>query len=827
MPLLKPTECKGCPFYDKGQYYVPDTVVPGSQVYLIAQNPGPDEEAGLEMLGRHWLGGKQFNETKQVTPQPLIGATGQLLNREFLPLSGLKRSEVSLGNAIRCRPGKALGLKADELPTITAKMSLETSKTDIVRALKHCADAHLHIPKSVKVVVAMGSVALFQLTGHNDGSNWRGYVIRTTRSSMVSHLVRDCNKYHDTSKHLQGDEIDIFSTMHIAALYKGDNKRYWHSILRDFHKLGRFLKGEWPLPLPRWSDKPPTTWPKISSFDTEYNPERNNELIRWSLCDSNNNLYCVERDSNSSQLLSVKKNSTVIIQNALADIIHLSNIIPMGDVTVEDLMLAHATLYTGEPHGLNHINSIYGAFNRYKHLIDAEGSAQLYSSLDAYEPMHEWRYGILPEFKKDVQSYKVYKNYMLPLIPIIDEAQQKGARLNGQRLREVQEIYQQRIDIIKMETKELINDSKFNIGGRKQLLSLLYSDGELGNLQQDTLRKLQLKHDPSSLEYKLISYRLEYSEKAKLLSNYVNKLVDLDRIYPTHLPTQSSFRWSTIGPPLTNFPRECIALECPEYEHEWGEQCWSVRDIVLPDDDEVLVTWDHDDAEGRIYALRLDDQEDLEAYRQGYDLHTITACNLFNMALPIDLRNPHSSRADAEWRRENKWQGKDTQRRVMAKGFKHGSKYSVSYKFVRSIKNIDKYDRTMDELEDMAKAFLKVKAKTFDKKIKVMNEIKKAKVARNLYGAKRQFYDSSEATGKDGFSFMISSTVSLYNNITLILMKQRFPSCRLIHNAHDGDKMCFPRDEVPSIAELKDVIERSVSWEDREVILTAGVKVYK
>lgn len=474
MPLLKPEACRGCPFYTKGQYYVPDHIVPHSEIMLITQNPGQNEIDGHKLIKRHWLGGSRYqDEVEHVKPQPLIGATGKKLDEDYLPLVKLKRSEVSVGNAIRCRPGRELGLAADELPTVTNKMSLESSKTDIVTAIRHCAKAHLKIPPETKTIMAMGSLALYQLTGQHGGTEWRGYVIRTTRDNIYSSRRVGVDTYHDVLRPISDDEIDVFVTMHIAALNKPTNKRYSHAVLRDFYKLGRFIRREWPLPLPTWSDKPPKQWPAYSAFDTEYVPETN-QLIRWSLCDDKNNLYCVESSHDGVTTIPIRPNTTVVIQNALADISHLATLVAMDTIKVEDLMLAHATLWTGEPHGLNYINSIFGAFNRYKHLIDTHGQEQLYSALDAYEPMYCWRHGIIPEFKKDPISHKIYKERMLPLIPIIDESQQTGARLNGQRLFEIQEIYRKRLDEIIAEAREITGNPRFNIGGLKEMGKMVY-----------------------------------------------------------------------------------------------------------------------------------------------------------------------------------------------------------------------------------------------------------------------------------------------------------------------------------------------------------------
>lgn len=472
MQVLKPEACHGCPFYLKSKYYVPDMLIPGSTVMLMAQNPGASEEQGHRLIERNWVASKPVDITEEVPPQPLIGATGKLLNEKFLPLSGLVRQQVSTGNVIRCRPGHGLGMAFDELPTLTNKMNLLTSQAEVVKAIRHCKAAHFHLPSTVKTVIAMGNYAMYSLTGHTDISNWRGYVIRVPRNDILLNQTADVTTYQDVRYPGKPGEVDIFATLHIASLFKGDNKKYYHAVLRDFYKLKSFLSKKWPLQLPVWSACPPEMWPSQAAFDTEYNPNEDNELIRWSLCDTALNLYCVEA-SDSPRNIPVWQQSTVILQNALADITHLGNLIDISQVNLHDLMLAHATLYTGEPHSLNYIASIFGAFNRYKHLIHTE--EQLYSALDAYEPMHIWQRFIMPEFSKDKASYRVYCNTMLPLINIIDESQKVGVKLNGERLMSVIQSMTQRITEIKQEVIELTGEPKFNIGGSKRLKELLYA----------------------------------------------------------------------------------------------------------------------------------------------------------------------------------------------------------------------------------------------------------------------------------------------------------------------------------------------------------------
>lgn len=362
-----------------------------------------------------------------------------------------------------------------------------------------------------------------------------------------------------------------------------------------------------------------------------------------------------------------------------------------------------------------------------------------------------------------------------------------------------------------------------------------YKAAVKNNLQRDTLRKIANNPKFTDKQRELAELRVRYSEDSKLLTGYVNTLTGVSRIYPSHLPTQASGRWSTLNPPITNWPRECINPLCTQDEHEWTEQCWSVRDILLADSDEVLITWDHDNIEGKIHDIVINDVEAIKAHSEGFDLHTITCCNIFGYDYPTNLKNPHNSEEDVQWRSRYNWQGKDTRQRVLAKNFNHGAKYTESYKFVHNIKGIERYGISYKQLEQLAKNYIISKGEAWERKIDIMRDIRERRVARSLYGFRRVFFNSSAETGRQGFSHMISSTVSDYNNETLALLERAYGiNTRLLHNAHDGDKEVIKkrfitanyRDLICLEGDLKKIIERPIEYEGRSLIMTAGIKVY-
>lgn len=385
-----------------------------------------------------------------------------------------------------------------------------------------------------------------------------------------------------------------------------------------------------------------------------------------------------------------------------------------------------------------------------------------------------------------------------------------------------------------------------------------YTTTSKNNLQKATLLKLAKTN-----KSELIPLRIEYSEKSKLVTSYVNKLVNVNRIYPRHLPTQASGRWSTLGVineitreksggNITNWPRACIEPAC-QYrlqelykttsktyiEHEWTDTCWSLRDIITCDKNEVMFSWDHDNIEGKIHDLIVNDEAAIKAHREGYDLHTITCCDIFGYDYPTNRKNPHTSKEDSQWRSKYNWQGKDTKQRVLAKNFNHGSKYTESHRFVHKIQGIEQYGISYKDLEHLAKRYIASKGEAWKRKLKIMESIRRSRVTRTLYGFRRVFFDSSAETGREGFSHMISGTVSDYNNMTLQLIEKRFgDTVRLLHNAHDGNKIAiktyglskdseaFKLHTIALQKELREIIERDITYQDRSLTMTAGIKVH-
>ena len=158
--LPKPAICRDCPLYGDGMGFVPDQIVPDSELVVLAQNPGEDEEAGRQIVGWEQVGHRTHAIYKPCPPLPLIGQTGWETMTKYLPLTGFTREEVSFCNVLKCR-----WKHTNEMPTgVTLK-----------QAVDHCTTFHLKLPPKAKVVLAMGAHAWALLGGPPPITSWRGY----------------------------------------------------------------------------------------------------------------------------------------------------------------------------------------------------------------------------------------------------------------------------------------------------------------------------------------------------------------------------------------------------------------------------------------------------------------------------------------------------------------------------------------------------------------------------------------------------------------------------------------------------------------------------
>lgn len=396
-------KCRGCPFFGDGNNpFVQDEIKENTTVLIYGQNPGAAEVAqGV----------------------PFVGPTGELMEAQFLPVAGLTRDSVSIGNAIRCRVGNS-----NNLPPIDYAATRE--------ALLHCHNAHFKLPTATKLIVAQGEYAFYALTQHGTEkyhkiSDWRGYA--APLEPISGPRAFDAGIYLPARDH----RIPVLATYHLAYLFRDPTAGLitkW-----DWAKIPKILKRTWPRSLPTIQDGPPQVWPQRSAFDTEYVPETKHFLcysLAYPSAKGDGSLVLRVSEKLEPGALLADSKPHVIMQNALADLPFLEKM--MRDFTYDDIMHKHAVLWSDFPHDLGFMGSLYGSVNRWKHLDKI--NPKLYSAGDAYVTW-EINEALNNELNRDEASRRIYTDIQLKLVEIIRRAESVGVKVHQV---EAQKAYDQR-----------------------------------------------------------------------------------------------------------------------------------------------------------------------------------------------------------------------------------------------------------------------------------------------------------------------------------------------------------------------------------------------
>lgn len=122
--------CTACALAKTRTHAVPGEGNPRARIFFVGEGPGADEDA----QGR-----------------PFVGRAGQLLDR-MIAAMGLKRSDVFIGNILKCRPPNNRDPRPEEVVSCLPflQRQLETIQPEVIVALgAHAARTLLETNKSI------------------------------------------------------------------------------------------------------------------------------------------------------------------------------------------------------------------------------------------------------------------------------------------------------------------------------------------------------------------------------------------------------------------------------------------------------------------------------------------------------------------------------------------------------------------------------------------------------------------------------------------------------------------------------------------------------
>ena len=252
--------------------------------------------------------------------------------------------------------------------------------------------------------------------------------------------------------------------------------------------------------------------------------------------------------------------------------------------------------------------------------------ASNYAAEDADITMRLWKL-----FKPKLHLSKVTKVYETlerPLVRVLSDMELLGIKVDRDTLVRMSNSFSQKMVLLEEEIFSLAGEN-FNVGSPKQLGEILfdklgYSGGTKGktgaySTGADVLADLATEYD---LPKKVIDWR----QLSKLKSTYTDALQD--HIDPTSGRVHTSYiiagantgRLASADPNLQNIPIR-------------SEEGRRIREAFIAEPGKVLVSLDYSQIELRILAHIASIESLKQAFRDGLDIHAMTASEIFNVPL--------------------------------------------------------------------------------------------------------------------------------------------------------------------------------------------------
>lgn len=238
-------------------------------------------------------------------------------------------------------------------------------------------------------------------------------------------------------------------------------------------------------------------------------------------------------------------------------------------------------------------------------------------------------YKAKPELEKKLAEYEqteLYYDVELPLVFVLRDMEKCGMKVNKDALIEYGDMLQKDIDKVTQEIY-ILTGEQFNINSPKQLGEILFEKLGLpgGKKTQRGYSTAAETLDRLRADYPVVDKVLFYRQLTKLKSTYVDGLLaDMDgdcKIHSTFNQTVTATgRISSTEPNLQNIPIR-LAL---------GRE---LRKVFVPgSDDFVFLDADYSQIELRVLAHIAGDETLIDAFKNGQDIHRLTASQVFGVS---------------------------------------------------------------------------------------------------------------------------------------------------------------------------------------------------
>ncbi|MBR4643600.1 MAG: DNA polymerase I [Bacteroidaceae bacterium] len=305
-----------------------------------------------------------------------------------------------------------------------------------------------------------------------------------------------------------------------------------------------------------------------------------------------------------------------------------------------DTMIAHYLLHPEMRHGMDYLAEAYLHYQTI-HIDELIGTGKNQKSMAELKPEEVYVYAcedtditlrLKNLFASELEKeglLELFQQIEMPLMPVLAYMERNGVCIDTEGLRETSVLYSKEMQRIEEEIYQLAG-VHFNIASPKQVGEVLFDQMKITNKPKKTKTGQYATTEEILVSLKskspIVGKILEYRGLKKLLSTYIDALPQLINPETGHIHTSfnqtvtTTGRLSSSNPNLQNIPVR-------------DEQGKEVRKAFIPEVGQEFFCADYSQIELRIMAHLSGDENLIEAFNAGQDIHAATAAKIFHKTL--------------------------------------------------------------------------------------------------------------------------------------------------------------------------------------------------
>ena len=227
---------------------------------------------------------------------------------------------------------------------------------------------------------------------------------------------------------------------------------------------------------------------------------------------------------------------------------------------------------------------------------------------------------------KELGVEELFWNIEMPLVRVLADMELNGVCLDTEALQDTSKIFTERMKEYEQEIYKEASE-EFNISSPKQVGDILFGKLQIMDKPKKTKTGQYVTSEEvlQSLENKspIVRNILNYRGIKKLLSTYIDALPKLINPRTRHIHTSfnqaltATGRLSSSDPNLQNIP----------VRTDDGKE---IRKCFIPEEGCLFFSADYSQIELRIMAHLSEDENMMEAFREGHDIHRATAAKIWH-----------------------------------------------------------------------------------------------------------------------------------------------------------------------------------------------------